>query len=69
MDFICNPGVKSLYTLSLNQLCITMDETTLRSLLEQLQPSLCLEILWKVRKDFGHEIMFCQMYKIFFFFL
>ncbi|XP_027853218.2 uncharacterized protein LOC114132041 [Aphis gossypii] len=47
MDFLFDPDVKSLYTLSLNQLCITMDETTLRSLLEQLQPSLCLEILWK----------------------
>lgn len=54
MDSIRNLDVKSLYTLSLNQLCTTMDGTTLRTLLKDLQPSLCLEILWKVRKDFGH---------------
>lgn len=44
VDLCCD----SIYQQSLNQLCYSMDENTLKLILEQYPGSIVLEVIWKV---------------------
>lgn len=44
-----SPCIKSLYDFSLKELCRSMNEKILEHLLNSYQPSIVLEVVWKVR--------------------
>lgn len=46
-----DPSIKSLYDFSLKELCRSMNENILEHLLNSYQPSIVLEVIWKVRND------------------
>jgi len=44
------PVNDSLFNLSLNELCQSMDKETMRKLLDDYPPKIILKVIWKVKK-------------------